>query len=1707
MESVSTKSLWGLISGGGIQTEKGIIETELLAQEDILTHGLLHYKPPNKDTRIKFDENKSIGDSWRDFIIKLSPILGVEENRCWEILCSYLAAEFRGTSESLALLLKNDIQSKPLLLDIWQFYRAERLYLLQILKEILISHSNEQNIHQFVFVKVLDKIDENSQLKQNLIDQFESVIQEVTPKTESILGSSLTQSYRRSWTHFHLREQSELLQLLLIYIHQTEKSEQDFLTLSDLFSRHEFGSKLQTIEEEVSSHELVATISQLEAATLVLLLDLPTIQSSTSHHVFKESGPAVAVEKFISGLGNLSAHGSPMLAFTLGCYLSKGQEGLAGSARFGEVAIGGNVLQTLLSTLKGDHCASGLVSDILNSLVYSTLSALVSAFDPSNLGLTLDTHNLVVQLLGHRLIAHHFWKSPSGLALYFTELKKNFPLEHSPLLDVCTSLATASSSSCSQMISALASLPCFTDSLELLPVSACHLSEGKVQLTSPLYPYPGTESVILPAGTQGVISQGGTSVCWSPPSPQNGWQMILADIGHLVSQAKAGAGSVLPACLKRVISAAKLVAAILSSDPSLSPQLSQISHSLLSVMAIFGQLPSPPLGLMSSITEIFASLAGEDPSSVLNKLSVTALLPRVIGNQLQPGVVGHLLATQETVAGEYPSLIAFLKLTVATARETSSSSCISFILSEVLPQFSRWRYEVAGDREKVAMLSLTAVLRHGEEPEGLQLMSGDTALASCLLSLSSTGDRAVQTLLEAQTNWETGRGADLASVVHLCLTILHKLITSEEAGPAVMSGPVGMAIRAPPQGSAPHYLLTLAHYTYFFHRPELAISAVQLLTAISSDISVQGSPVSVLACLSGAATAVKDMLLSRLESNTEDIRLKIAIVDLLTACVDQQPGMVQLLMDINTDIRVVGSDAKGTSDKKPGSSSPELVGEGCLAPVLKLLGLCNGEVVEGNPGPWLELHLSIVKLVDCLWSRGRILAAQHLKEQTGFWSSLCHPLISTNSNNGLADEDEVKAMKIKAFVLRVVSHEIYTWTGKISDGLGSVIEKICDEKSPALINWCDVEDNDCSDNTTIIDSDPDENIPLFLLAAWRAFFLVLSKDSPSSLTPAACRAVFLSTTTKLSSCLGMSPPPPRLTVILSETSVILARRWQTKTTDCMDSWCSTMSSLLDLLVAGWISLHPRARLAILALSLSTLKVSQFKLEPRDEETVLKAWLDPVLSLLSSNFRELEAKLQSGHEPGPALHGPELCLSILHGLLNRLPAPVTLSALHREASIPLLLSAVGACCRAQTASSLVLSILPLLLEVGSSASGATCLLLQDLARDLWLPLSDLPSPHPDWLPVRQAGLELAGTLVRVAKRSALDTAVTVAALMTEKIAGDLMSPRQDLSNLSRAATSIRFVASLSSYSASWQADHPVSIQVIYRASCRLLHTATALLMRPSFLSVLVNKGEGGTTSQEEVRRVRRMSSTSCAELEMDSVVPEAAPAHSLLLEICLGCVTFLSSLSPPLPALLSGSALQDPDRWEPLLGTTFSGPTLEQDGDIPSYGTLIALANVCVRSVARDSARSPSPARSAASPVRGRPSSAPPPDTPERRKLSLLLERCLILLLQQSLLSLALSQSNTRETQLLRRELGAELGSITDTWRRYLHRSGGRSPGPVRGAKSPGPAKSPAPLTSTPSRRAKSPQPPPSPQPQGRTSRADTDNFMKFISSLVHNMFK
>jgi len=284
----------------------------------------------------------------------------------------------------------------------------------------------------------------------------------------------------------------------------------------------------------------------------------------------------------------------------------------------------------------------------------------------------------------------------------------------------------------------------------------------------------------------------------------------------------------------------------------------------------------------------------------------------------------------------------------------------------------------------------------------------------------------------------------------------------------------------------------------------------------------------------------------------------------------------------------------------------------------------------------------------------------------------------------------------------------------------------------------------------------------------------------------------------------------------------------------------------------------------------------------------------------------------------------------------------------------------------------------------------------------------------------------------------------------------------------------------------------SLLVMYRCSCALIHHCSALLMRPTYLGSLLKVAQG-YGSEEDTARCRKVSTASVSDVELESLPPEAVTAHSQLLDTALSCLSLLLALSPPLSGLLKGDVMLDPGQWEPLLSLSFANPNLEEVQEESSYGTLLALANTCVRGLTRDHARSPSPGRAAlGTPTLGR-SAQLSIDTPEKRQLHVVLEKTITLILSQSIFTLSHSNLAQRDKQLLKREIGAELGSITDTWKRQYSR-GGKSPATSRSTRSPAPSKS--------------PQPPPSPSPQpGQKAGKQDDGFMRFVANLISNVYK
>ena len=72
----------------------------------------------------------------------------------------HFVGEFRGTKQSLKELINEDRNQPALLVDIWQFYRAERLHLLQVIKEIISQGQDDKHPHFDQFQNLLKLLSE-----------------------------------------------------------------------------------------------------------------------------------------------------------------------------------------------------------------------------------------------------------------------------------------------------------------------------------------------------------------------------------------------------------------------------------------------------------------------------------------------------------------------------------------------------------------------------------------------------------------------------------------------------------------------------------------------------------------------------------------------------------------------------------------------------------------------------------------------------------------------------------------------------------------------------------------------------------------------------------------------------------------------------------------------------------------------------------------------------------------------------------------------------------------------------------------------------------------------------------------------------------------------------------------------------------------------------------------------------------------------------------------------------------------------------------------------------------------------------------------------------------------------------------------------------------------------------------------------------------
>ena len=306
----------------------------------------------------------------------------------------------------------------------------------------------------------------------------------------------------------------ELLQLLLLYFNvaDTETSRSydlnDVKVLLSIFQQHNFGRRQKFIgsghggliqAKEVIVPELAEAVGYIESLVVLYLFDLPSltacedISSKKKSNAIWHSGtidkeqPATSsnkdssaecvrrIDAIVSSLGNIAEHAPLMLGWMLSHYLVEGEGSLATYRNLGERAVQLNVLKFLLTCIQNETAVgigASVVASITCSTVYALLSVLTTAFNPEQLGMKDDYHNLACILLRHELIAKDFWEQgfDSGLGMYFSSCLLKFPAVRKESIELCCALTSAGPESASNVYIMLSErLTIFAEPVEDVP--------------------------------------------------------------------------------------------------------------------------------------------------------------------------------------------------------------------------------------------------------------------------------------------------------------------------------------------------------------------------------------------------------------------------------------------------------------------------------------------------------------------------------------------------------------------------------------------------------------------------------------------------------------------------------------------------------------------------------------------------------------------------------------------------------------------------------------------------------------------------------------------------------------------------------------------------------------------------------------------------------------------------------------------------------------------------------------------------------------------------------------------------------------------------------------------------------------------------------------------------------------------------------------
>lgn len=490
------------------------------------------------------------------------------------------------------------------------------------------------------------------------------------------------------------------------------------------------------------------------------------------------------------------------------------------------------------------------------------------------------------------------------------------------------------------------------------------------------------------------------------------------------------------------------------------------------------------------------------------------------------------------------------------------------------------------------------------------LLNSEAAVV--LLKYVAIGNPALlSNFVDNETNWFAATDSGVNLLVLNAMRILMQIMKLKEtiATDLETLTPLEQLIYTQPKQRDTLKIIPIvtSYMTYPFN-PRFSVLSCKLLRRFA--IEFQSS---LSACLDMEPDQIRMMFLQRLRDNLESENLKIAVLELVNACVDKQPGLTEAFFKVTYD----QTNRNKFFIKRTKESENKC--DGILTYMEHYL-----EAIAIDPTKTTNEQLKkIMNLFNALWKRGLQSLVKDLIKKDNFWPSLCSPLLASPLLVNYQYSQLLKILGIELFKICDEDND--------TDNFKKVLEKFL--AKDVFKRWVDLVFDLPSEDVESLSVNSETPEWLARLQSFKDFIVVLLHKKSFVQIPCASNDLLLNNCllelVKSSSELE-NGADPRSFFVLSEFFLILLNDQKSKypKTDSEDQHLLEQIELLMQTVnICYNELHKRAKDAVLAIAIKTLDMESNQISKN--ELIAASFVRFTVEILCHEFSKLDDEVNLG----------------------------------------------------------------------------------------------------------------------------------------------------------------------------------------------------------------------------------------------------------------------------------------------------------------------------------------------------------------------------------------------------------------------------------------------------------------------------------------------